>query len=75
MSEKLKLRKIGNSYGVVLPKEIVDRFGLAEGDALYLVDSAEGIKLSPYDPVFDAGMKAFQRTRRKYRNALRQLAK
>ena len=75
MSGKLKLRKIGNSYGVVLPKDVIDRFSLAEGDALYVVDSAEGIKLTPYDPVMEAGMKAFQRTRRKYRNALRELAK
>jgi putative addiction module antidote len=75
MSEKIKLRKIGNSHGVVLPKEILDRHGLAEGDALYVIDTAEGIRLTPYDPVMERGMRAFQRTRRKYRNALRELAK
>ncbi|HEY7608224.1 MAG TPA: AbrB/MazE/SpoVT family DNA-binding domain-containing protein [Alphaproteobacteria bacterium] len=75
MSEKIKLRKIGNSQGVVLPKEILERHGLAEGDTLYIVDTAEGIKLTPYDPVLAKGMEAFARTRRKYRNALRQLAK
>ena len=75
MSEKIKLRRIGNSQGVVLPKEILDRYGLAEGDALYVIDTAEGIKLTPYDPVLAKGMEAFERTRRKYRNALRELAK
>ena len=75
MSEKLKLRRIGNSQGVVLPKEILDRHGLAEGDVLYVIDTAEGIKLTPYDPVLAKGMEAFERTRRKYRNALRELAK
>lgn len=75
MSEKIKLRKIGNSQGVVLPKKILDRHGLAEGDVLYVIDTAEGIKLTPYDPVLAKGMEAFERTRRKYRNALRELAK
>jgi putative addiction module antidote len=75
MSEKIKLRKIGNSQGVVLPKGILERHGLAEGDTLYVMDTAEGIKLTPYDPVFAKGMEAFARTRRKYRNALRELAK
>ena len=75
MSEKIKLRKIGNSQGVVLPKEILERHGLAEGDVLYVIDTAEGIKLTPYDPVLAKGMEAFERTRRKYRNALRELAK
>jgi putative addiction module antidote len=73
--EKIKVRRIGNSQGVVLPKEILDRHGVAEGDVLYVIDTAEGIKLTPYDPVLAKGMKAFARTRRKYRNALRELAK
>jgi putative addiction module antidote len=75
MSNKIKLRKIGNSQGVVLPKDVLDRHGLAEGDTLYIVETADGIRLTPYDPVFAKGMEAFARTRRKFRNALRELAK
>ncbi len=73
--DSIKIRKIGNSQGVVLPKEMLDRLGLAEGDVLYVSDSAEGIKLSPYDPNLAGAMKAFERGRKKYRNALRELAK
>ncbi|MCU7893114.1 MAG: AbrB/MazE/SpoVT family DNA-binding domain-containing protein [Candidatus Thiodiazotropha sp. (ex Ustalcina ferruginea)] len=71
----LKLRKIGSSIGVILPKEMLERLHLREGDKLYADESRNGVQLSPYDPEFEAAMEAFSRTRRKYRNALRELAK
>jgi putative addiction module antidote len=71
----LKLRKVGSSVGVIIPKEILDKLHLAEGDQVYASANNNGLQLTPYDPDFDAAMEAFSRTRRKYRNALRKLAK
>lgn len=71
----LKTRKIGNSIGVILPKEMLEQFHIKEGDTLYASSTPEGMQLTPYDPEFEVAMKAFERTRRKYRNALRELAK
>ena len=71
----LKLRKIGSSTGVILPKEILDNLNLAEGDQLFADTVQNGLHLTPYDPEFEAAMEAFGRTRKKYRNALHQLAK
>lgn len=76
MTTKLKLRKIGNSLGIIVPKAVTDALRVREGDALYIVaDRAGELRLTPFDPGFDGAMKAFERTRRKYRNALRELAK
>ena len=71
----LKLRKIGSSVGVILPKEMLERLRVQEGDELYAQENPEGLQLSPYDPAFEAAMRAFARTRKKYRNALHELAK
>ena len=75
MAAKLKLRKIGNSLGVILPREELDRLHLSEGDALTITRTEGGVEISPYDPEFEMKLKAFEKTRRKYRNALRELAK
>ena len=71
----LKLRKIGSSVGVILPKEMLERLRVKEGDELYAQENPEGLQLSPYDPEFESAMRAFARTRKKYRNALHELAK
>lgn len=71
----LKIRRIGNSLGATLPRAVLDRLKLSEGDTLYLTESPEGFKLTPYDEDFARAMKAFERTRKKYRNAFRELAK
>lgn len=75
MAANIKLRKIGNSLGVILPREELDRLHLSEGDALTLTRTQDGVEISPYDPEFEMKLKAFEKTRRKYRNALRELAK
>jgi antitoxin MazE len=75
MVATVKLRKIGNSLGLILPKEVADQMHVSEGDTLHVVTDANGAHLTPYDPNFDAAMDAFEQTRRKYRNALRALAK
>ena len=75
MAAKLKIRKIGNSVGLILPKEVVDQLHVGEDDTVHYVVDANGLHVTPFDPDFDAATKAFERTRRKYRNALRALAK
>jgi len=72
---KLKLRKIGNSYGVILPKEVLDRLQVSDGDAVYATPTPDGVQLSAGDPNFEKAMEAFEEGRRLYRNALRELAK
>jgi putative addiction module antidote len=74
MSATVKLRKIGNSLGLILPKEVAERLHVGEGDTLHIVTDADGARLTPFDQDFDAALKAFEQTRRKYRNALRALA-
>jgi putative addiction module antidote len=72
--DTLKIRKVGNSLGTTFPKDIANKFNLAEGDTLFVTETHEGICLTPYNPDFDSAMQAFELTRKKYRNALRQLA-
>ncbi|HEY8380669.1 MAG TPA: AbrB/MazE/SpoVT family DNA-binding domain-containing protein [Microvirga sp.] len=71
----LKVRKIGNSVGVVLPKEVVARLRVEEGDQLFLSDTPDGIALSPYNPQFEADMDVARKIMRKRRAVLRELAK
>ena len=70
----LKIRRVGNSAGVTLPKGALTRLRVQEGDTLVLTESKDGFLITPYDETFADAMKAYQETRRKYRNALRELA-
>ncbi len=72
---KLKIRRVGNSAGVTLPKPLLAALRVQEGDTLILTESPDGFRVTPYDATFEAGMKAFEKGRRRYRNALRELAK
>ena len=72
----LTVRKIGNSMGFTVPKSISDHLRVKVGDTLHaVVEPGGGLRVSPYDPEFEATVKALERTRSKYRNALRALAK
>lgn len=73
--QKLKIRKIGNSLGAILPNETLASLHLKEGDVVYLIEEKDGVKLTPYDPEFEAAMEAFEEGRRTFRNALHELAK
>lgn len=75
MQRKVTLRKMGGSVGATLPKDIAERLHVQEGDELFVVETEEGVLLTPYDPEFQKTMAAYERTASKYRNALRQLAK
>ena len=72
---QLKVRKVGNSHGVVLPKEVLAELGIGENDVLILTRTPQGIALPPYDPNLADAMKVFEEGRKRYRNALRELAK
>lgn len=70
-----KVTKVGNSLGVTLPKEVVDRLKIGEGDTLYLAETQHGYEISPYDEGFAKQVEAAEDVVRRYRNALRELAK
>ena len=72
---KVKVRKVGNSLGAILPGEVAARLRVKEGDTLSVTETPDGIQLTPYDPEFESAMKAFERGRVRYRNALRRLAR
>lgn len=71
----LQVKKIGNSLGLILPKDLLARLKLAEGDKLYVVEQTErGIKLSPYDPKHAKAMEIARRSFRKYADTYKALA-
>ncbi|SJM92926.1 putative addiction module antidote [Crenothrix polyspora] len=71
----LKLTAIGNSVGVVLPKEALDKLHLEKGDKMYLTESPEGFRLTPYDPEFEQQITEARRIMKKRCDVLHELAK
>jgi putative addiction module antidote len=71
----LKLTQIGNSVGVILPKEVLARLKLEKGDLVFLTEAANGVTLSPYDPSVEEQLKAGREFMREYRDTFHQLAK
>lgn len=72
----LQIKKIGNSVGLILPKDLLARLKLREGDKLHVVEQTErGIKLSPYDPKHAKAMDIARKSFRKYADTYRALAK
>jgi putative addiction module antidote len=73
---ELKVRKVGNSLGVVLPKEVISRLQAGEGEALFLIEAPGGeYRLTAYDPDFEKKMAKAEDIIGRYRNTLRVLAK
>lgn len=71
----LKITQIGNSLGVILPKEILARLKLAKGDAVFVTDTPGGLAVTPYSEDFEAQMSAARDLMKRRRNVLRELAK
>ena len=71
----LKLTQIGNSVGVILPKEILARLKLEKGDSVFVTDAPGGITLTPYDPALDEQLALGREFMRDYRDTFHQLAK
>lgn len=73
---ELKVRKFGNSLGVVLPKEVINRLHTGNGEPLFLIEAADGsYQLTPYDPGFEKKMAKADNIIGRYRNTLHVLAK
>lgn len=71
----LKLTQIGNSVGVILPKEVLARLKVEKGDVLYLSEAVNGVLLTPYNPEFEEQMDAARDIMKKRRAVLHELAK
>lgn len=72
---ELKVTAIGNSLGIVLPKEALKQLHVEKGDKLFLIESPEGFVLTSYDPEVKEAVEAARVGMSRYRNALRELAK
>lgn len=72
---KLKLTQIGNSVGVVLPKELLAKLDLEKGDELYVTDSPDGLRITSHNPEFEAQMRVARAVMKKRRAVLKELAK
>jgi len=70
----LKVTTVGNSVGVILPKELLERLRVGKGDSLYVIETRQGIELTPYNPEFARQIEAAERVMREDRDALRKLA-
>ncbi|MDF3130296.1 AbrB family transcriptional regulator [Kiritimatiellaeota bacterium B1221] len=76
MINKTKIRKIGNSYGIILSKEALQALRVQEGDAVYLTEAPDdSLRLSTGDPEFEKKMEIAREGMKRYQNALKELAK
>ncbi len=71
----LKLTQIGNSVGVILPREALARLKLGKGESVFLTETPEGYALTPYDPTLDEEIQAGREFMREFRDTFHQLAK
>ncbi len=71
---KIKITTVGNSAGVILPKELLARLRLEKGDTLYATELPDGVKLTPFDPKFAGQMEVAEKVMRRRRTLLRKLA-
>jgi putative addiction module antidote len=75
MNKPFKLTAIGNSVGVIIPKDVLARLGVGKGDMLSGVETPNGLELRPHDPGFEDDLALAEKVMKRYRNALRELAK
>jgi antitoxin MazE len=75
MSKATTIRSIGNSAGTTIPKAMLQRYQIAEGDRVHLVETEDGILITPFDPTFEEAMDVYTEGSRTYRNAMRALAR
>jgi len=71
----LKLRKIGNSIGLILPAEVLAQMRVGLDDTVHITETVDGMRLTAFDPEFETQMTAARKVMRKRRNVLRELAK
>ncbi|MBI5719068.1 MAG: AbrB/MazE/SpoVT family DNA-binding domain-containing protein [Burkholderiales bacterium] len=71
----LKLTQIGNSVGLILPKEILARLKLEKGDTVFVTEAANGINLTPFDPTIEQQLELGREFMREFRDTFHHLAK
>lgn len=74
MTYKVKVTTVGNSTGIVLPKELLTRLNIQKGDSLYVTETPDGVQLTPYEDEFARTMEVAEDIMRRYRDTLRKLA-
>ena len=74
MAYKVKVTTVGNSTGIVLPKELLMKLKIEKGDTLYITETPDGVQLTPYQEEFARTMEVAEDIMRRYRDTLRQLA-
>lgn len=74
MTNTLKITAIGNSFGVILPKEILEKLRVSKGDSLLAIETPNGIELSTFDPIVARQIEVAERIMREDRDVLRKLA-
>jgi putative addiction module antidote len=75
MIKETTIRAIGNSAGTTIPKAMLERYRMAEGDRVHLVETDAGILITPFDPAFAEAMALYEEGAKQYRNAMRELAR
>ena len=75
MSATVRVRKVGNSLGILLTKDVIEVLGVAEGDQLFAVRTPDGVRLTPFDPDFATAIESSRDYMRRHRDAMHELAK
>ena len=75
MTKETTIRSIGNSAGTTIPKSMLQKYQIAEGDRVHLIETEDGILITPFDPTFSEAMDLYEEGACTYRNAMRELAK
>lgn len=75
MSATVRVRKVGNSLGILLTKDVIEALGVAEGDQLFAVRTPDGIRLTPYDPDFATAIESSRDYMKRHRDAMHELAR
>lgn len=74
MTNALKLTTIGNSIGIILPKEVLEKLRVTKGDTLFAIETPNGFELTPYNPEFAKQMEIAEKVMREDRDVLKKLA-
>ncbi len=75
MTATVRVRKVGNSLGILLTKDVIEVLGVSEGDQLFAVRTPDGIRLTPFDPDFATAIESTRDYMRRHRDAMHELAK
>jgi len=72
---KLKLTTVGSSTGLIIPKAVLARLNVVKGDSVFLTESPDGVRITPYNPEFEEQMTLARKFMRERRDVLRELAR